>query len=106
MLINFNLDVLALCETRIRDTDPPTVKHSIAPQAFSVLHVHRDLTASHPAGGGLAIIYRDQLGVRPLPRTLSSTFETFEDQLVRVMFSICNRGLPGSDLHTRATVHP
>jgi len=53
---------------RIRDTDPPTVKHSIAPQGFSVLYVHRDPTASYPAGGGLAVIYRDLLGVRPLPK--------------------------------------
>ena len=66
-IADFKLDVLALCETRIHDADPPTVKSIIAPQGFSVLHVHRDPTASRPAGGGLAVIYRDQLGVRPLP---------------------------------------
>ena len=72
---------------RLRDADPPTVMCSIAPQGFSVLHVHREPTASRPAGGELAVIYRDQLGIRPSLTTLPSTFETFEYQLVRVTFT-------------------
>jgi len=71
------------CEMRIRDTDPPTVKRSIAPQAL-VCYMS---TVSRRLPTQLAVIYRDQLGVRPLPTTQSSTLETFEYQQVRVTFT-------------------
>jgi len=68
------LDLLALCETKIHDDDPPAIKDSIAPPA-----------AAHPAGGGLAVVYRDTLDVRAaqLPSP-STTYRTFEYQLIRV----------------------
>ena len=80
----FDLDLFALCETRIRHDDPPAVKNCIAPIGFSALHVHREPTAAHPAGGGLAIIHRNTLVVRPQRPLSTTTYLTFEYQLVRV----------------------
>ena len=84
IIADFRFDLFALCETRIRHDDPPAVKNCIAPTGFSALHVHREPTAVHPAGGGLAIIHRDSLVVRPQRLTSTTAYQTLEYQLVRV----------------------
>ena len=73
----FRLDLLALCETKTHEDDPP--------DGFPALHVHRDLAAAHPTGGGLAVVYHDTLDVcaAQLP-SLLTTYRTFEYQLIRV----------------------
>lgn len=87
ILADFNLDILALSETRIKVADPPAIKNSVAPEGYSVRHVHRSPSSSRPSGGGLAVIYRNSLAVRqhPLCSTLSPA--TFELQLVTVSTS-------------------
>ena len=81
---DFGLDLLALCETRIQGRDTPAVKDCIAPDGYSVLHVHRQPSAHRPAGGGLAIIHSNSTIVRPWNVNFNKQFQTFEHQLVRV----------------------
>ena len=51
-----SLDCLVLTETRLQADLPSAIKDDIAPEGFSVRHVHRSPTARHPLGGGLALI--------------------------------------------------
>jgi Reverse transcriptase (RNA-dependent DNA polymerase)/Endonuclease-reverse transcriptase len=77
------LDVLAICESGIRNDAPDAIKYDIAPQNFSVLHVHRPPAADTGRcrrGGGLSFIFRDELSVTPLKNNCSPS--TFELQLV------------------------
>ena len=85
IISDFHLDVLALCETRIKSDDPPAVKEGLAPDDFCVLHEHRDPSRAHPSGGGLALVHRNFVIVRshPLASTLTS-HPSFELQLVKV----------------------
>jgi len=83
-LINdFHIDILALTETWIKPDAPPSIKRDIAPTGFHVLHVHRP-EGRLTRGGGLAVIYRNNIKITPHP--LSSNFHptTFELQLVRL----------------------
>jgi len=58
------LDILALSETWICADTLDCIKRDIAPEGFSVLHVHRSGTSGRSvAGGGLAVIYRSTLDV-------------------------------------------
>jgi hypothetical protein len=75
------LDILALTETRLQADMPNAIKLDPAPPGYSIHHVHRSLTASHPLGGGVAVIHRDCLSVSPISCALSPT--SFELQLVR-----------------------
>jgi endonuclease/exonuclease/phosphatase (EEP) superfamily protein YafD len=61
------------------------MKDSIAPDDYSVLHVHRDPSRAHPSGGGLALVHRNSVIVRPHP--LASTLSahpSFELQLDKI----------------------
>src|SRR6218665_534132 len=63
------------------------IKRDIAPEGFSVLHVHRSGTTGRPwSGGGLAIIYRSTLDVSVHPRfkKLCTSTSSCEIQLVRL----------------------
>ena len=80
-IADFSIDLLALSETRIQHDHHPAIKDSVAPHGFNVLHVHRQPSAAHPTGGGLCLIYRDTLVVRP-QKIMS--YMTFEYQSVQV----------------------
>ena len=80
----FDLDILALCETRIKHGDPPAVMRDIAPDGYSVIHVHRSPLSNRPAGGGLAVVFRDSLAVKPHSLSPSLSPTTFELQLVKI----------------------
>jgi len=84
ILSEFDLDILALCETCIKHDDPPAVMRDIVPDGYSVIHVHRSPLSNWPAGGGLAVVFHDSLAVKPhsLSPLLSPT--TFELQLVKI----------------------
>jgi len=41
ILSEFGLDILALCETRMKHGDPLAVMCDIAPDGYGVIHVHR-----------------------------------------------------------------
>jgi hypothetical protein len=51
IISDFRLDILAVCETRIRQDDPPAMKNSIAPEGYLAQHVHRDSTAAGRVAG-------------------------------------------------------
>jgi len=72
---------LALAETRLQADTPNAIKLDPAPSGYSIHHVHRSPTASHPLGGGVAVIHRVSLAVSPVSCALSPT--SFELQLVR-----------------------
>jgi len=71
ILSDFNLDTLALCEPRIKPGDPPAIKHGFDLDGYRVLHVHKNAFSSRSAGGGLAVVYRNSLTIKP--HQLSST---------------------------------
>ena len=73
------LDVLAVCESWIKEDAPDAIKLDIAPPGFSVLHVHRTRTAANgrnKKGGGLAFIHRTSLPTHSLKiKFLPNSFE-------------------------------
>ena len=82
------LDDSEICESSISDEEPSAIRYDIAPSNFSVLHVHRPPstdTGRRRRGGGLAIIYKNDLVVRPLKSKCSPT--SFELQLVDLQVS-------------------
>jgi len=76
LIADHDLDIIALCETWIRNDDPPAIADDIAPPGFSVVHVlrPRTTTVGRNVGGGLAVIARDGLGLqqRRIPTTSAS----------------------------------
>jgi len=99
VIADHHLDFLALCETWIRLDDPPAIANDAAPDGFKIVNVARCRPAARSStvqrssssnstqtvGGGLAVIYRDDLTVRPHP-LLDKLPEvtSFELQIVRV----------------------
>lgn len=84
LIADFSLDILALSETRIQQNTHKAIKNDIAPEGFAVCHVHRKIGAKHAAGGGLAIIHRDSITVKPHPLAGTVSPSSFELQLVRI----------------------
>jgi len=83
---DFHLDVLALTETWITSDAPPAIKRDVAPAGFHVLHVHRHIVADgKKCGGGLAVIYRNNIKVIPHPLSASINPKTFELQVVKLV---------------------
>ncbi len=91
-----SIDLLALTETWVKPDDPPAVANDPAPAGYNILHVIRQQAAlvcqstplsSSVLGGGLAVVYRDTMTVRPHPfvNQLQQP-STFEIQLIRVGF--------------------
>jgi len=78
------LDILAVCESWIKNDEPDVIKTDIAPTNYTVLHVHRPRATatgrSKTKGGGLAFICRDELSARSIKTRFSPT--SFELQLV------------------------
>jgi Endonuclease-reverse transcriptase len=66
-------------------TIPPAVKDSIVPDDYSDLHAHRNPSRAHPSGGGLALIHRNSVVIRPhqLASALSP-HPSFELQLMKM----------------------
>ena len=62
------LDLLAVTETWMKTSHPAAITHGIAPVGYRVLHRHRDNVDD---GGGVALVYSDQLQFSTVP--LSST---------------------------------
>jgi len=84
LITDFSLDILALSETGLQADMPAAIKDDIAPVGYDVEHVHRPATANRPSGGGLALVLRDNLTVRPHPVSSTLMSCTFELQLLRV----------------------
>ena len=87
LIADEQLDILALSETWMCTDTLNCIKRDIAPEGFSVLHVHRSGTTGRPwSGGGLAIIYRSTLDVSVHPRfeELCTSTSLCEIQLARL----------------------
>ena len=80
-----SLDVLAISETRFQSDMPNSILDDVAPEGFSVEHSFCSRTANHPAGGGLALIHRNNITVQPVRYSLHSP-SSFELQVLRVTF--------------------
>ena len=85
-----NLDVLVLTETWIAQNAPAAIKNDIAPRGYRVCHVHRTALRAKgrkpgqlKGGGGLAVIYRDTLGITDSSSLLGAN-KTFESILVKI----------------------
>ena len=81
------LDILLLCETWITHDAPPAVKSDIAPPGYSVHRSMRKTTGRGAGrikgGGGIAVIYRDNLVLNAISGVLGK-FATFESLCVRI----------------------
>lgn len=95
IIADHNIDLLALQETWFDVTDPNAVQADVAPAGYGVLHVHRpsvnkknrrvrDIGCRVHRGGGLAIVYRQELNVYTQRLQLTTKPSTFEYQLVAV----------------------
>jgi len=88
VITDHQLNFLVLSETWIRLDDPPAIANDAVPDGFKILNVARSSTSSDSkqnVGGGMAVIYRDDLTVcqHPLLDTKPAV-TSFERQLVRV----------------------
>jgi len=87
------LDILTLTETWFRPDDPPSITDDAAPDGFTIRNVIRRRPSLHhksspnrlSIGGGLAVIYRNDLPVSPhTPVDRLPSVSSFELQLVRI----------------------
>jgi len=106
-----HLDVLAVCESWIREDAPDAIKNDIAPSGYSVLHVHRPrentVECINKRGSGLALIYSNDLSARPLKTKFLST--SFEFQLIglqvgKVLVKVANIYRPPSRKTSKTAV--
>lgn len=85
LIADNSIDVLAVCESWIRDDAPEAVKVDMAPSNYAVLHAHRSRVKGAKRsrrGGGLAIIHKTSLPVRTLRSGYMPNQNVFELQLV------------------------
>ena len=76
-----HLNLLWLTETWIDAKAPAAIKQDLAPAGYQVLHAHRSGKKSR--GGGIALIYRSDLKVSPLPLK-TNQHTTFESLCVKI----------------------
>jgi len=82
MIVSHDLDVLAVAETWIRDDDPCAIKRDSAPSGYDIVHVPRQSHAGRSRGGGLCVIHRESVRVKP-QRT--AHYNSFECQLLKLV---------------------
>ena len=68
VISDLGLDLFAVTETWMKTSHPPAITHGIAPTGYRVLHGHR---ANDEEGGGVALVYNEQLQVTAV--SLAST---------------------------------
>ncbi|XP_065650523.1 uncharacterized protein LOC136078667 [Hydra vulgaris] len=72
IVYNHSLDIFILTETWIKSDDPPAIQEDMAPTGFKTIQYCR----SDHRGGGVAIVYRDNLYIKPI--SLLSTCLSYE----------------------------
>ena len=82
LIVDEALDILAVCETRVRRDTPDAISQDLAPPGYAVINAP---PADDRRGGGQAFIFRDNLSVVPV--VLRSCPSAFDVQVVR--FSVC-----------------
>jgi len=75
MIVSRDLDVLAVAETLIRDDDPCAIKRDSAPSGYDIVHVPRPSQTSRSRGGGLCVIHRESIRVKPQRTAQQNSFE-------------------------------
>ena len=81
MIATYNLDVLAIAETWIRDDDTDAIKRDSALDGYNIMHTTRPSRTKRSRGGGLCLIYRGSMKVKPQHAT---DYKSFECQLVKI----------------------
>jgi hypothetical protein len=72
MIRDNRLDVLVVFKSWVATGAPDAIKYNFAPPDYSVLHDHRPMNSGRRRrGGGLGLIYSNNLSVRPLKILLS-----------------------------------
>jgi hypothetical protein len=85
LIADQELDALFLTDTWFNSDTPANILHGVAPQHYTALHVPRQFAPGGPSrGGGLAVVHRDTLSVRPHPLAAALCPSTCELQRVRV----------------------
>jgi hypothetical protein len=81
------LDMLAVTETWVYEDSPDVHKQEAAPDGYSIVHAHRPPAEgkSKSIGGGIALIYRDNIQVKVLPA--ACPVRSFELLLVKIINS-------------------
>ena len=75
------LDILAITAKYIKADHPATIKSDPASTGHSIHHQHR-FSETKVEGGGIALIARDALKVRPL--NVTGSYRSFEISVVRI----------------------
>ena len=78
------LDVIAISETWTSSDDPPALLGNVAPDGFQVHHTSRSTSSPGRRGGGLAVLYRDNITLKVVH--LNTSVTTFELQCVVLRF--------------------
>ena len=74
------VDVLNVSESWVHEDAPDAIKHDLAHPNYSVMQIYRPIIDG--SCGGLAFIYSNKLGARPLKT--SSPHTSLKLQLVRI----------------------
>ena len=102
VISDLRLDVRMLTETRMTSDAPDAVKLDVTPPLYQVVHQPRG-SSTDKRGGGIAIVHRDSIKVRPFD---VGTPTEFEVQVLKLMLRpskqviiVCVYRPPGSVLH-------
>lgn len=87
LISDYSIDCLALNETRMQADMPSAIRDDAAPPGYVIQHVYRSQTADRPLGGGLALISRNHVIIKPHPLATSLSPVSFELLLVRLTSS-------------------
>ena len=98
MITTHDLDVLAVAETWIREDDPDAIKLDSSPSGYGVVHVPRPSRTNRSRGGGLCVIHRESIRVKP-QRT--AEYNSFECQLLKL---VCTQNKTVDNI-TMATIY-
>ena len=80
VIADCKLDVLALTETWVTSDAPDAIKLDVALPGYQVIHQPRG-SSSDKRGGGVAIVHRDSITVRPIDVSKPSEFEALAVRL-------------------------
>jgi len=84
LIESHNIDILAACETWFNSDDPNAIKLDMAPPGYITKNLNTAIPGRSGRCGGLALIYRDTLTIRPHPVMNSTQTTSFHYQAFRL----------------------
>jgi len=84
LITSASLDALAICESWITNDDPAAIQLDCVPAGYKILHLPQHSATTKSCGGGLCLIHRAGMTVKPHTLQQSLTPSTFECQLLSV----------------------